>query len=313
MRSASRGGPFLKPKVSRVSASFPASLGAEHLLGDPSPQFGAGQVAGVDDDVGALAQRRQHLALGADAVDDPSFRGQRVATAGLLVAVEQRLLVGLEEEQPRLAARRASRSSSTCSRSSKYSPPRTSETIAGVLDPAALVAEQLAEAADHPRRQVVDAEVAAVLEGGDRFRLARPGMAGDDRPASSRGRGGSASCSDVGLASQFVEVARGSHERLCQAGRAPTRVPRGVAARKRSGEPKCCEQGALADGADAFQRVEHRAGHRPVAAAAVMLDREAVGLVADPLQELVGLASRGAGRSGRGGRGRRLPPGAWQG
>ena len=35
------------------------------------------------------------------------------------------------------------------------------------------------EAADHPRRQVVDAEVTAVLEGGDRLRLAGPGVAGD--------------------------------------------------------------------------------------------------------------------------------------
>src|SRR5262249_46623153 len=41
------------------------------------------------------------------------------------------------------------------------------------LDAAPLVLEQLAERADHPRRQVVDAEVAAVLEGGDRLRLAR--------------------------------------------------------------------------------------------------------------------------------------------
>ncbi len=102
MRSASRGGPFLKPKVSRVSASFRARSVPEQLLGDPAPQFGPGQVGGVDDDVGALAQRRQQLALGADAVDDPPFRRQRVAAAGLLVAVEQGLLVGLEEEQLRL-------------------------------------------------------------------------------------------------------------------------------------------------------------------------------------------------------------------
>jgi hypothetical protein len=41
------------------------------------------------------------------------------------------------------------------------------------------VAEELAEAADHPRRQVVHAEEAGVLEGGDRFRLARAGVPGD--------------------------------------------------------------------------------------------------------------------------------------
>jgi ABC-type tungstate transport system permease subunit len=52
------------------------------------------------------------------------------------------------------------------------------------------------------------------------------------------------------------------------------------------------QQRALAGRADALQRVEDGTGHRPVAAAAVVFDREAVGLVADPLQELVAL--RGA-------------------
>src|ERR1700759_5346244 len=50
------------------------------------------------------------------------------------------------------------------------------------------------------------------------------------------------------------------------------------------------QQGALADRADPLQVVEHRAGHRPVAPAAVVFDREPVRLVADPLQELVALA-----------------------
>ena len=51
------------------------------------------------------------------------------------------------------------------------------------------------------------------------------------------------------------------------------------------------EQGALAGRADSFQRVEDGAGHRPVAPPAVVFDREAVGLIADPLQELVALAA----------------------
>src|SRR5206468_789463 len=49
----------------------------------------------------------------------------------------------------------------------------------GALHAAAGMAEQLAERVDHPRRQVVDAEVAAVLEGGDRLRLAGAGVPGD--------------------------------------------------------------------------------------------------------------------------------------
>src|SRR6478672_6221269 len=55
------------------------------------------------------------------------------------------------------------------------------------------------------------------------------------------------------------------------------------------GGAEVLEQGTLADGADSPQPIEHRAGHRPVAAAAVVLDREAVRLVADPLEELRGL------------------------
>src|SRR4051812_5607941 len=46
------------------------------------------------------------------------------------------------------------------------------------------------------------------------------------------------------------------------------------------------EQRALANRPHPPQLVEHRAGHRPVAAAAMMVDRETVGLVTNPLQEL---------------------------
>src|SRR5689334_9516068 len=73
-----------------------------------------------------------------------------------------------------------------------------------------------------------------------------------------------------------------------QAGHTLEFLPRGRQEALRGAE--VFEQGALAGGADAFQRVEDRAGHRPVAAPAVVFDREAVGLVADPLKELVALA-----------------------
>src|SRR5215218_9898534 len=54
------------------------------------------------------------------------------------------------------------------------------------------------------------------------------------------------------------------------------------------------QQGALAGGADPGQLVEDRAfEHAAVTAAAVVLDREAVGLVADPLQEPRGLRVSG--------------------
>src|SRR6476469_4297927 len=65
------------------------------------------------------------------------------------------------------------------------------------------------------------------------------------------------------------------------------------------GGSEVLEQGALADRADSLQLVEHRAGHRPIAAAAVVLDREAVRLVADPLEELRGLRVGGKVEGGR--------------
>src|ERR671919_228812 len=46
------------------------------------------------------------------------------------------------------------------------------------------------------------------------------------------------------------------------------------------GGAEVTQEGALAGRPDALQAVEHRAGHRPVAATAVVLDRETVRLVA---------------------------------
>ncbi len=155
-----------------------AVLTAQHLLGDPPAQLPAGQAAGVHHHVGAGAQRREQLALGADPVDDPALRGERMAAARLLVAVEQRLLVGLEEEQLRLQPVGAELVEHLDQPLEVLAAAHVGDD-GGLLHPAALVAEELAEAADHPRRQVVDAEVAAVLEGGDRFRLAGAGVAGD--------------------------------------------------------------------------------------------------------------------------------------
>ena len=126
------------------------------------------------------------------------------------------------------------------------------------LDAAALVAEQLAEPGDHPRRQVVDAEVAAVLEGGDRLGLAGPRVAGDHdhldplrRGAVAAGRTGSAgsrplaprgacpASSRLPWASiRPCSVAGGSRERAYRAPRAPLRAPRGWRTSSRSGEPK---------------------------------------------------------------------------
>src|ERR1700744_1534385 len=81
----------------------------------------------------------------------------------------------------------------------------------------------------------------------------------------------------VDLPSSFARQAGPALEFLAAGGQQPLR------------RAEMLQQGALAGGSDPAQLVDHRTGHRPVAPAAVVFDREAVRLVADPLQELVAL------------------------
>src|SRR4051812_47258089 len=72
----------------------------EQLAGDLATQGGGAQAGRVDADVGALLDRREQGHLGVDAVGDAALRGERVPPAGLLVAVDQRLLVRLQVDDP---------------------------------------------------------------------------------------------------------------------------------------------------------------------------------------------------------------------
>ena len=162
--------------------------------------------------------------------------------------------------------------------------------------------EQLAQALDHPRRQVVDAEVAAILEGGNRLRFAGAGVAGDhhhstrlprkrslhrDAPRS-RPRGHAplpGFLSRRSVITRPCAVAGGSLWRAYRAPRAPPRAPGGWRPGSRSGEPKWREQRALSGGPDAPNAVQDRCGHRLVAPVSVEGDREPVCLVAHPLQQ----------------------------
>jgi len=58
------------------------------------------------------------------------------------------------------------------------------------------------------------------------------------------------------------------------------------------GRAEVVEKGALAGRADTLQLIQHGPRHGAIPAASVMLDREPVGLVADPLEELRGLRVR---------------------
>src|SRR3954449_3695339 len=87
--------------------------------------------------------------------------------------------------------------------------------------------------------------------------------------------------SSSGLVEVGVELAR---DLLREAGDALELLARG--AEYRLGGAEVLEQRALARRADPGQLVHDRLGHRPVAADAVVGDREAVRLVADALEQL---------------------------
>ena len=101
-----------------------------------------------------------------------------MAAPRLLEAVEQGLLVGLEEEHGWVEAALLELAEH---------PDQLLEVVSatdvgddrGAAHAASLVAEELAEGADHPRGEVVDAKVAAVLERRDGLRLPGPRVAGD--------------------------------------------------------------------------------------------------------------------------------------
>ena len=142
----------------------PARLaGREHLGGDLAAQRGGAQPRRVDDRVRALADRAEQLLLAVHAVGDVAVAGQRVAPAGLLVAGEQRLLVGLEEQHADGDVARVQLVEHRGELLEVLAAAQVGDD-AGALHLGALVQEQPGERADHRRGQVVDGEVARVLE-----------------------------------------------------------------------------------------------------------------------------------------------------
>ncbi len=124
------------------------------------------------------AQRLQQRALGGHARGDAALRGQRVAAAGLLVAGDERLLGGLQEQHVVAEPERVEIVDDCAQRLEVDAAAHVGDD-GRALDPGAAVHEQLDERADHLGREVVDAEVAGVLEHVHRRGLSRAGEAGD--------------------------------------------------------------------------------------------------------------------------------------
>src|SRR4051794_1341907 len=111
-----------------------------------------------------------------------------MAPARLLVAVDQRLLVGGEEHDPVYDPAGRQGIDHGRQRGQVLAPARVAH-HRRQLDLGALQHEQLRQRADHLRREVVDAEVARVLEDVHGARLARPGEARDDHEVLEVGSG----------------------------------------------------------------------------------------------------------------------------
>src|SRR3954471_8227907 len=151
----------------------------EELVGDLAAQHVRLQAGRVDDDVRALLDRLEHRALGGDAARDARPRRGRVPAARLLVAREERLLVGVEEEDAVVQAEGGEVVENGAERLEVVAPADVGHD-GRALDLRALVHEELDERPDHLGREVVDAEVARVLEDGHGGRLAGAGVTGDD-------------------------------------------------------------------------------------------------------------------------------------
>ena len=171
--------PVLEAEALERDRQPPRGARRQQLVGELAAQHRRGQTGRVDHDVRPATQRPQELALAGDAVGDAALGRERVAPARLLVARQQRLLVGVEEQHPMGDAGR----------------PEVVEHRGQALEVAAAadvgddrrvlhlrarVHEQVHERADHLRGQVVHAEVALVLERGHRGRLAGAREPGDD-------------------------------------------------------------------------------------------------------------------------------------
>ena len=207
----------------------------------------------------------EQLALGADPVDDPPVRAPAGGGGGSPCSGRAASPRRPRGRAPSGSSPPPSRSSSTCEQVVEVLAAAHVGDDRGALDAAALVAEELAEAADHPRRQVVDAEVAAVLEGGDRLRLAGPRVAGDHDQVDPllggprRLRRPSASRLISPLLCSWRWISRATLPGMPGTASSSSRLAREQPLRR----AEVLQQGPLADRPDARQLVEHRARSSP--------------------------------------------------
>ena len=156
---------------------------------DLPPEHPRAQPGRVDHEIRPRLEGGEQVALGGHALGNPALGGERMTAAGLLVAVDQGLLVGVEEQH--VVAESGTREVvEDCLESLEV------VTAADVGDDRRMdhlrpvVEEQLDQAANQPGREVVDAEVPGILEDVHRGRLTGSREPRDDHQVAEVGRWG---------------------------------------------------------------------------------------------------------------------------
>ena len=172
------GGPELTPRL--------AAVAQERGL-DRRTQLVHGAVAGVDHQVGLLAQAGQQPPLGTDAVDQPAAALQRVLAPHVLEPADEDVVTGLEEHHPRA---HLPVGQLTDDASQILGEPAAAHVHDDGQpgDRALAAAAEVDERRDQFRRQVVDDVEPEVLEALGGRRASRAGQAGDDDGLERAGR-----------------------------------------------------------------------------------------------------------------------------
>jgi hypothetical protein len=143
------------------------------------------EVGGVDHEVGVAPQPGEHLALALQAVEQPAVALERARAPGCLLAADEHLVARLEEDQRRVAAGRAVREVLR-QRVEEGARAHVDHERHGLSRPLAGV-DEADDVLEQAGRQVVDHEVAEILQLLGRRAAAGPGHPGhDDQLAGSR-------------------------------------------------------------------------------------------------------------------------------
>ena len=147
---------------------------------DALAQFTQRQVGCIDDDVGLGADGIQESPLLDDGRGDPALVGQWVAMTRLREAPDQHFVAGFEKEHLRPDPATLERAAHRPERDRRIACPDI-EHDRDLVEPLAIVRDELREIGQELARQVVDHGVAEILEQLRGRGLAAAGQPGDDR------------------------------------------------------------------------------------------------------------------------------------